>query len=316
MKGRDSFLFDSRTGKRILLAKEGMSRLEFSPDGQQIAYISENRACFEPINDHAARKVVNPGSENDALWAFFDEMGNPNALILRCDGQSFGHAIELVDARTLKVRWRLEKVCRYLEPFAFSPKVFAVRFMDDLNINLCSMTDGKKLRSGVQAHCHQNMCPAKSSNFRLMDASFSISTFIVKGSFPGCYPLKRMLSMVARLVNGNGMDQFRHLVETESWKLVALRSDVSETVLFLDWNAIPSSWHQTNSRLQPGWHMSDHRPRRRPLRLGPPAQDALVHALGVGGRWRPVSCSAGWSGCGRLRRFANAGDQWLTWAEF
>jgi hypothetical protein len=228
MKGRDSFLFDSRTGKPLLLAKEGMSRLEYSPDGQQIGYISENRACFEPIHDHVARKVVNPGPDNDALWAFFDEMGNPNALILRCDGQGFGHAIELVDARTLNVRWRLEKVYRYLEPYAFSPKVFAVRFIDDLNINICSMSDGKKLRN-YPSPLPPEYVPGEIQHLSPHGTFFLFSEFR-EGIF------SRLLSPEAYQHLPDRLTELEWtvpaLAETKTWRLVDLRTDSSGPVLF------------------------------------------------------------------------------------
>ncbi len=73
------------------------------------------------------------------------------------------------------------------------------------------------------------MCPAKSSTFRPMDASFSIPP-IVKGPFPGCYPLKRINGCLDWLTEMEWT--VPALAETESWKLVDLRSDVSETVLF------------------------------------------------------------------------------------
>jgi hypothetical protein len=229
MNGRDSFLFDSRTGKPLQLAKEGMSRLEFSPDGQQIAYISENRACFEPIRDPAGRKVVNPGPDNDALWAFFDELGNPNALILRCDGQSFGHAIELVDARTFKVRWRLEKVYRYLEPYAFSPKVFAVRFMDDLNINICSMTDGKKLRTYPRP-LSQPELTSEEIQHHSPDGSFFLVSMYYEGVF------SRFLSPEVYRWMPDWLTELEWTVpafaETESWRLIDLGTGSSESGLF------------------------------------------------------------------------------------
>jgi hypothetical protein len=229
MKGRDSFLFDSRTGKPLLLAKEGMSKLEFSPDGQQIAYISENRACFEPIHDRSARKVVNPGLDNDALWAFFDELGNPIALILRCDGQSSGHAIELVDVRTLKVRWRLEKVYRYLEPYAFSPNVFAVRFMDDLNINICSMSHGKKLRTYPRPLLQPEVA-SEEIQHHSPDGRFFLVSMYYEGVFSRFLSPEVYRWMPDRLTELEWT--VPALAETESWRLVDLGTGSSESGLF------------------------------------------------------------------------------------
>ncbi len=68
---------------------------------KQICYLEEHKVRFEPVNNPAAREVLNLGEDNHPLWAFFDLAGNPRALIWRGDGPNF--ALEFVDLRTKRV---------------------------------------------------------------------------------------------------------------------------------------------------------------------------------------------------------------------
>ncbi len=138
-------VFDRSTNRTLPFLHGDTRRLEFSTGKLDAAYIGKNEAYCVNLDQDPHFKMFNGKDHCTPIIAFFDPSQQHKAQVLTWEPG--GQSLSLHDLESDQKIWQIDGMSSYLEPFAFSPNVFAARRSEDRDgLSLCRMNDGKEVR--------------------------------------------------------------------------------------------------------------------------------------------------------------------------
>jgi Tol biopolymer transport system component len=212
---------DARDGTPFPLAQAGdpgplAPRLEWSPDGAELLYETENDIWAKPLDGRPARRVVSlAGNDSQPAWspdasriAFVHRAAEPNdgVYVVRRDGTDLRHVAATGAAPVGNVRWKPDGTAVVFDATRADPLPPNTRFQPTTSSILVAAADG----SGVR-HVRDNVrrpLPSPDNGQLLVDA---LTPYPGGGEIPkpGVYKMNADGTCLTLVTSGRALDWAR-----------------------------------------------------------------------------------------------------------